>query len=436
MELNQAVSMILYLYRIVVWFLTPLIFAMLLFRSIREPEYRHRISERFGLLSSELSTGCVCFHTVSAGETISAAPVIQELIKQDQSLRILITTMTPTGSAMAKKIFGSGVEHSYLPYDYQFAVKRFFDLVQPRILILMETELWPNLVNEAAKRDIPVICINARLSERSARRYKFIRPLIKRLLHQVQLMACQYDGHVSRFIDLGLDPKKARALGNMKFDLSVSPNLIADSFERRKGLGLDHRLIWIVASTHDGEEEIVLTVYKKLKKRYEDLLLVLVPRHPPRSKLVGSIFEREGVEVHYESSFESLREMNKVDVLIGDVMGSLFDLYGLADIATVGGSFVDVGGHNPIEPAVYGLPILVGPYQHNFSEVMLEFEKHGGLKTVNDSIDLQNTLDNLLSSKEKRRKMGRAAIETIEKNKGSTHQLVELLKSRIFDSSI
>ena len=286
--------MILYLYRIVVWFLTPLIFAMLLFRSIREPEYRHRISERFGLLSSELSTGCVCFHTVSAGETISAAPVIKELIKHDQSLRILITTMTPTGSAMAKKIFGSGVEHSYLPYDYQFAVKRFFDLVQPRILILMETELWPNLVNEAAKRDIPVICINARLSERSARRYKFIRPLIKRLLHQVQLMACQYDGHVSRFIELGLDPEKARALGNMKFDLSVSPNLIADSFERRKGLGLDHRLIWIVASTHDGEEEIVLTVYKKLKKRYEDLLLVLVPRHPPRSKLVGSIFEREG----------------------------------------------------------------------------------------------------------------------------------------------
>ena len=163
-------------------------------------------------------------------------------------------------------------------------------------------------------------------------------------------MACQYDGHVSRFIDLGLDPEKARALGNMKFDLSVSPNLIADSFERRKDLGLDHRLVWIVASTHDGEEEIVLTVYKKLKNRYEDLHLVLVPRHPPRSKLVGSIFE-------------SLLEINKVDVVIGDVMGSLFDLYGLADIATVGGSFVDVGGHNPIEPAAYGLPILVGPYQ-------------------------------------------------------------------------
>ena len=436
MELNQAVTMILYLYRIVVWFLTPLIFAMLLFRSIREPEYRHRISERFGLLSSELSTGCVCFHTVSAGETISAAPVIQELIKQDQSLRVLITTMTPSGSAMAKKIFGSEVEHSYLPYDYQFAVRRFFNLVQPRIIILMETELWPNLVNEAAKRDIPVICINARLSERSARRYKFIRPLIKRLLHQVQLMACQYDGHVSRFIDLGLDPKKARALGNMKFDLSVPPNLIADSFERRKELGLDQRLVWIVASTHDGEEEIILTVYKKLKTRYEDLLLILVPRHPPRSKFVGSIFERDGVEVHYESLLESPREMNKVKVLIGDVMGSLFDLYGLADIATVGGSFVDVGGHNPIEPGAYGLPILVGPHQYNFSEVMLEFEKHGGLKTMNDSEDLQNALDRLLSSEEERQKMGEAALKTIEKNKGSTNQLVELLKSRIFDSSI
>lgn len=435
-ELNQAVAMILYLYRIVVWFLTPLIFGMLLLRSIREPEYRHRISERFGLLSSELSTDCICFHTVSAGETISAAPVIQELIKQDQNLRILITTMTPTGSAMAKKIFGGGVEHSYMPYDYQFAVKRFFNRVQPKILILMETELWPNLVNEAAKRRIPVICINARLSEKSASRYKFIRPLITRLLQQVDLVACQYDGHVSRFIDLGLDPKKARALGNMKFDLSVSPNLITDAQERRKRLSLDHRLVWIVASTHDGEEEVVLTVYKKLKMKYEDLLLVLVPRHPPRSKLVGSIFEREGVKVQYESERGSLHDMDEVDILIGDVMGSLFDLYGLADIATVGGSFVDVGGHNPIEPAAYGLPILVGPYQYNFSEVMLEFETHGGLKTVKDSEDLYDVLHSLLLSKEKRQSMGKRALQTIEKNKGSTYQLVELLKSRILDSSI
>ena len=184
--------MIFYLYRIVLWFFTPILVLRLVWRSLGEPEYSKRIAERFGYVSSQISAGRIWFHTVSAGETISAAPVIKNLMKRNSGLSVLVTTMTPAGSAMVKKIFNQSVEHCYLPYDYQFAVAKFLDRVKPKILVLMETELWPNLINEAWRRNIPVICINARLSEKSARGYNLIRPLVKKLLGQIEFVAVSY----------------------------------------------------------------------------------------------------------------------------------------------------------------------------------------------------------------------------------------------------
>ena len=430
-ELDHAVAMILYLYRIVLWFFLPFIFVRLLWRSLREPEYAKRIPERFGFAASLKSCDRIWFHTVSAGETISAAPVIKNLIQPRLGLSALVTTMTPSGSAMVRKIFNDSVEHRYLPYDYTFAVSRIFDQVRPKILVLMETELWPNLINEAWEREIPVICINARLSEKSARRYGLIRPLVKKLLGQIDFVACQYEQHVERFRELGVADEKISALGNMKFDIDLPAEIIGRSVDKKKAWGFANRPIWIAASTHDGEEQIVLDAYKLLKKTYSELVLILVPRHPSRAVRVGQYFTQSGFSVCYESSKVNTQSLIDIDVLIGDVMGSLVELYGLADVAMVGGSFARVGGHNPIEPAAYGLPIIVGPQQYNFSEVMIEFEKNGGLITVSDSRELFESLIYLFGAEEQRLKMGTAALRTIEKNKGATQKLTKLLEARV-----
>ena len=409
----------------------PFIFVRLLWRSLREPEYAKRIPERFGYVGKPKTCDRIWFHTVSAGETISAAPVIKSLMSRKLGLSFLVTTMTPSGSAMVRKIFNDSVEHLYLPYDYTFAVSRFFDRVQPKLLILMETELWPNLINEASERNIPVICINARLSEKSARGYNLIRPLVGKLLGQIDFVACQYQQHVERFEALGLEANKISALGNMKFDIDLPVEIANGSRERKKSWGLADRLVWIAASTHEGEEQIVLDSYQPLKERYPDLLLILVPRHPVRAKKIGEHFAANGLTVCYQADRNDNNSLSNIDVLIGDVMGSLVELYGLADVAFVGGSFVQVGGHNPIEPAAYGLPILVGPHQHNFSEVMIEFEKNGGLITVLNGEELLERLTFLFSSDDERHKMGAAGLTTIENNRGTTEKLTDLLETRI-----
>ena len=398
---------------------------------MREPEYAKRIPERFGYMASLKSCDRIWFHTVSAGETISAAPVVKNLIQSELGLSVLVTTMTPSGSAMVAKIFNDSVEHSYLPYDYTFAISRFFDRVRPKMLVLMETELWPNLINEAWERDIPVICINARLSEKSAKGYGLIRPLVKKLLGQIDFVACQYDQHAERFKGLGVEEEKILALGNMKFDIDLPAEIIGQSAERKRVWGFADRPIWIAASTHDGEEAIVLDAFKLLKEHYPELVLILVPRHPIRALKVGQYFTQSGFSVCYESSKANNQVLTDIDVLIGDVMGSLVELYGLADVVLVGGSFVKIGGHNPIEPAAYGLPVIVGPQQYNFSEIMSEFEENGGLITVFDSRELVERLIYLLGSEEQRHKMGAAALRTIEKNRGATQKLNKLLEAHV-----
>ncbi len=419
--------MIRWIYPVILWLGLPLVWLRLQWRGRKDPAYRDRQGERFGGVPDRVRTGAIWFHTVSAGETIAAAPMIQQLAEEWPALPFLVTTMTPTGSQQVQSRLGEWVDHCYAPYDFSFAVERFFAKVQPRLLVLMETELWPNLIAAAAQRDIPILLINARLSERSARGYAKIAGLSKVMLEQINFVACQTEVHRHRFIRLGVPEPRIQALGSVKFDIGLSPDLATQVRDLGRRLGVQPRLnkaahgppVWIAASTHPGEEEIVLDSFAQIRQACPTLLLILVPRHPNRTLSVVDLVEQRG----FTSGLQSTTRAEPVDVLIGDVMGTLLQLYGLADVAFVGGSLVDVGGHNPIEPALFALPVISGPRQFNFADVFDQFAEAGALSTVTCAAELAAQVERLLSEVSSRQVMGEAALQVVERNRGATRRI-------------
>jgi 3-deoxy-D-manno-octulosonic-acid transferase len=421
------------LYRAILLLALPLVRARLVLRARKEPAYGERVAERFGRVPDGVTRGPIWFHTVSAGETIAAAPLIRELAGEwDQPF--LVTTMTPTGSEQVLERLSGVVEHCYAPYDFTFAVRRFLDRVRPRLLVLMETELWPNLIHEAHARDVPVVCVNARLSEKSARGYAKLGRLTRDMLGQIHQIACQTHDHRQRFIDLGASPSDVTVLGNVKFDVDLPEALVAERGALRTRLGCNDRPVWIAASTHPGEDEIVVDAFAKLRTSIPELCLILVPRHPVRADDVVDLATLAGLTVVKQSECDS--DTGPHDVVVGDVMGSLLALYGVADVAFVGGSFAAVGGHNPIEPALWEIPVTTGPQQFNFPDVMAELESAGGLRTVQDSSDLVAALTELLSDERARVEMGAKAHEVVVRNRGASARLSELLRAEIARTSL
>jgi len=419
----------LFLYRLVLWLALPLVRIRLSLRARREPAYGERVAERFGHVPGAVESGPIWFHTVSAGETIAAASLIRTVADQYTAEQILVTTMTPTGSGEVMARLSDVVQHCYAPYDFTFAVRRFLDRVKPQLLILMETELWPNLIHEAHARGVPVLCVNARLSERSARGYARLGALTRQMLGQIDFIACQYNGHADRFVDLGADADKVAALGSVKFDLQLPQTACDEQLSLRARLGGADRVVWIAASTHPGEDEIVLSAHRALKAAQPQLLLLLIPRHPVRATDVAKLAEGRGFSVALQSACDN--HSATVDVIVGDVMGSLLQLYGVADVAFVGGSFVSVGGHNPIEPSLWKIPVVSGPVQFNFPDVMAELEAAGGLRTVQDVDGLAETVAQLLGDEAKRTAMGIAAHDFVERNRGASGRLLALLQDQI-----
>ncbi len=434
-----------WIYQAILWLALPLVWVRLKLRARREPAYGERRAERFGNVPAEVRSGPIWFHTVSAGESIAAAPVVRALAEQFDDLPVLVTTMTPTGSAQVVERLGDVVDHCYAPYDFSFAVERFYRRVAPRALILMETELWPNLIAAAARRNIPVYLINARLSARSARGYGRIAGLTRPMLERLTYVACQSEDHRERFIGLGLSPDRIAALGSVKYDVTLPDDFAVRSAALRGALGLGERLVWIAASTHPGEDEQVLDAYASLKQSHRDLCLLLVPRHPHRAEDVASMASAAGWRVSRQS--EAIAGEGKglpsgsggsgnddsalVDVVVGDVMGTLLQLYGVAHVAFVGGSLVPVGGHNPLEPALCNLPIASGPEQFNFTEVMQELEGRGGLVTVADSGELADVVGAWLADPQARADAGARAAGALAENRGATARVLGLLTDSI-----
>ncbi len=413
-----------YLYSFLFYLILPFLFLRLLWRSRHNPLYRKRWSERLGFCPTQLDQ-CIWVHAVSLGETIAAVPLIKALKKNYPQSAILVTNMTITGSQRVKAVFGEDVYNAYIPYDLPDAVARFLNKINPRILVVMETELWPNLFAACKKRHIPIVVTNARLSEKSAKGYRSIAPLAREILSAITMLSSQAEADADRFIALGMPKERVRVTGSLKFDLELSPEITAKGADLRQLLG-KNRKIWMAASTHPGEDEIMLTAHQKIRAKFPEALLMLVPRHPERFDSVAAFVAEKGFEVVRRSTKASMSD--NVSVYLGDTMGEMMILYSACDVAFVAGSFVPVGGHNVIEPAALHKPVVTGPYLFNFTEITDFMLKAEGMVKVNNADELAQSILKFFEMPEYAAKTGENAYQIVEKNRGALQRQVDVIE--------
>jgi 3-deoxy-D-manno-octulosonic-acid transferase len=405
----------------------PLVAGRLAWRAWRAPAYAKRVGERFALGLPTLKPGGIWLHAVSVGESIAAAPLVRELLVRYPQLPLTISCMTPTGSERIQAMFGGSeyagrVQHCYLPYDLPWAAARFLDRVQPKLAVIMETELWPNHIHQCATRGIPVALANARLSERSARGYARFARLTAPMLAELSLVAVQTATEAERFRSLGAQPECVEVTGSIKFDLHIDPELLIRAAALREQWQAESRPVWIAASTHAGEDEIVLAAHRELLKQKPDALLILVPRHPERFGSVFELCQRQGFGTRRRSSGEPVVAGDQV--LLGDTMGELLFLYALADIAFVGGSLVANGGHNLLEPAALGKPVLSGPHLFNFLDIAAQLREAGALGEVVDAQGLAQRVAQLWGEPGEAQVMREAGLRVMQANQGALARLL------------
>ena len=419
------------LYSAVFYLLLPLVLLRLLWRARKAPAYARRWSERFGFVRPlpAPQRPRVWVHAVSVGETLAALPLMHRLLDLDYEL--VVTTTTPTGSERVRAALGDSVWHSYAPYDLPDCLGRFLRRSRPQLAIIMETELWPNTIAACAARGVPVLVANARLSEKSARGYARFDALSRQMLQQVSCIAAQHSADGERFRSLGLAPERLVITGNIKFDLTLSDALRQQSeLVRRRWQQAGERQVLLAASTHAGEDELLLQAYRELQGEFPQLLLVLVPRHPERFESVAQLAAREFVVARHSSGSAIAAA---TQVVIGDTMGELMALLGASDLVFMGGTLVANGGHNFIEPAAWGKPIISGDSLYNFAEVSRLLAEAQGLLVVRDVAGLTGLIRELLQSPQRRQQVGEAARAVAEANRGALQRLlqeVELLLPR------
>lgn len=413
------------LYTALLYLIQPFVWLRLLLRSRKAPAYRKRWAERYGFCRGKVAPDGIMLHSVSVGETLAAIPLVRALRHRYPTIPITVTTMTPTGSERVQSAFGKNVHHVYLPYDLPCAMHRFLDTVRPKLVIVMETELWPNMITALHNRKIPLVIANARLSERSAKGYKKLGNFTRRLMSRITLIAAQNEEDAGRFLELGLKRSQLTVTGSLKFDISVTPELAARAITLRRQWA-PRRKVWIATSTHDGEESIILDAHRQLLAKFPDLLLILVPRHPERFKDAKDLVQKGGFSFTLRSSGEI--PSGSTQVVIGDSMGELMLLYGIADLAFVGGSLVERGGHNPLEPAAHAIPVLMGPHIFNFKDICAKLQQADGMITVTDAQSLVNEITTLLTDEDYRLYYGRHAVEVLHQNQGALQRLLQLLQ--------
>jgi 3-deoxy-D-manno-octulosonic-acid transferase len=407
--------------------LIPLLALALIARGWRDRGYWHAFGERLGW-GRRIGRTSIWVHAVSVGEIQAASTLLRELLRRHPSTPIVLTCATPTGAARARELFKDELDVRFAPFDLPGAARRFLARVQPRLAIIMETEIWPNLFDACRKRGVPIILASARLSVRSVRRYRRFPGLFADTLGEGVTIAAQSAADAERFAAIGAPWSRIKVAGNLKFDISLAPDVHRRGDEIRAQLGGAARQVWIAGSTHAGEEQILLDAHRALLRAEAGALLVLAPRHPPRFAQVAAWLEREAVPFTRASAPSG--GAPPAPVLLLDSLGELVNYYAAGDVAFVGGTLVPVGGHNPLEPAAIGMPLLCGPYYANSKEASELLIGCGALEVVHAAGELTRRLESLLADPGERERRAAAGRATIECNRGALERLLELIEPR------
>lgn len=412
------------LYGLIVTIIWPLFFIRLWLRSSRAPAYRQRWLERCGFIRPQLPGG-IYLHAVSVGEVIAAEPLIKQLRSDYPERPLILTTTTPTGSERAKNLFGDEVYHCYAPFDWLPFVYQFFIRVKPALCIVMETELWPSMLFMCRRQAIPVVIANARLSDKSKQGYQRINWLVTAMLRDVHI-AAQYAADADNFLALGVQTQRLQVTGSIKFDIKISQSLTVQAGSMRQSL-LDNgkQFIWLAASTHAGEDESILRAHQTLLQDNAETLLILAPRHPERCDKVVELIEQYQL-TYQRSSLTSTADCG-AQILLIDSIGQLMKFYGTADLAFIGGSIIPHGGHNPIEPAAWGMPILAGPHFFNFTHISQLLQNAGALQLVNKTEELAQDVRYYIEYPSQREVAAQAGRQVVASNQGALQRLLVLI---------
>ncbi|HLP97523.1 MAG TPA: lipid IV(A) 3-deoxy-D-manno-octulosonic acid transferase [Sideroxyarcus sp.] len=404
-------------YTLFLWLLLPYVFFHLLWRARKQPEYLQHIGERFGRYDIGCDKPVIWLHTVSVGETRATATLVQRLRERYPDHQILLTHTTPTGRAAGEQLFGADVLRVYLPYDYPFAVQRFLQHFRPRIGVLLETEIWFNLIDACHNRRIPLLLLNGRLSEKSAKRYARFPKLTRAGLHGLHLIAAQTEDDAMRLAALA--NRAVPVMGNLKYDIEPPAAMLQLGRQLRSQFG-EQRPLLLAASTREGEEVLLLDALDHAA--VENLLIVIVPRHPQRFDEVAALIASRGLRMQRRSANEAIAADTRI--VLGDSMGEMFAYYAACDVAFIGGSLLPLGGQNLIEACAVGKPVLIGPHTYNFAQATELAVASGAAIQVSQADDLVHQLNLLFHDAERLTTMGQAGQRFVSANRGATDSAV------------
>lgn len=420
------------LYRLLFILLTPLLLVVLLLRSISHKAYRQRLSERLGILKKVLQPNGIVVHAASVGEVIALKPFITELLSNYAELPITVTTFTPTGSAQVKKLFGDKVQHCYLPLDNIFSTQLFLKRLKPKAMIFMETELWPNLIAQCQNRQIKLLLVNGRLSDKSMRSYQKLTWLISPTIQRFDKILTQSQINQDNYLAMGANLEQCQLSGNLKFDIALNDD-VATKQQELENLIRDKRKIWLIASTHLGDEALALKAFEQVKQHNSTALLIIVPRHPERFTQVVKLAQEAGNLTLKRSQQQPVTL--EANVWVIDTLGELLAACALADVVTMGGSFSNIGGHNPLEPALFQKPVIVGPNMSNFTEILTQLKSEQGIVQIDKNENMPQALAHevlrLFTDETSAKTLGENSYKVVQANQGATVRSLAALQQLI-----